>query len=102
MQSILNFLSEPLVGTALGFIGVALAVYFYSKSKQVLRLALQSEDLAVIGSATSAFDEQLEIRFGGELVQRVTKTRAIIWNSGNTTIEGSRITESDPLRAAVG
>ncbi|MCE7798439.1 hypothetical protein LWE61_18020 [Sphingobium sufflavum] len=102
MQSILVFLSEPLVGTVLGFIGVALAVYFYFKSKQVARLALQSEEIAVVGSATSAFDQHLEIRFGGEIVQRVTKTRAIIWNSGNTTIEGSRIADADPLRAVVG
>lgn len=102
MKSIIAFLSEPLVGTALGFIGVALAVYFYFKSKQVARLALQSEEIAVVGSATSAFDQHLEIRFGGEIVQRVTKTRAIIWNSGNMTIEGSRIAESDPLRAVVG
>ncbi|MCH4892998.1 hypothetical protein GO308_07750 [Sphingomonas sp. SFZ2018-12] len=101
MKPIVGFLSEPLVGTALGFIGVTLAVYFYFKSKQVARLALQSEEIAVVGSATSAFDQHLEVRFEGELVQRVTKTRVIIWNSGNTTIEGSRITEVDPLRAVV-
>jgi hypothetical protein len=90
------------VGTAIGLIGVALAVYFYFKSKQVARLALQSEEIAVVRSATSAFDQHLKIRFGGEIVQRVTKTRAIIWNAGNTTIEGSRIADADPLRAVVG
>ncbi len=101
MQSVIAFLSEPMVGTVLGLIGVGLAVYFYVKAKQVSRIALQSEDIAIVGSSTSAFDDQLEIRFGGEIVQRVTKTRVIVWNSGNTTIEGDKIANSDPLRASV-
>lgn len=101
MQKLIQFLSEPLVGTALGFIGVALAVYFYFKAKQVSRLALQTEEISVIGSSTSVFDEHLEIRFSGEIVKRVTVSRATIWNCGNTTIEGSKITKSDPIRSEV-
>lgn len=98
MKQIIHFLSEPLVGTMLGVTGVALAIYFYTKSKQVARISRYFEEVAVIGSSTAAFDNNLEIRFDGELVNRVTKSRAYLWNSGNTTIDGERIAKSDPLR----
>lgn len=65
MQKVILFLSEPMVGPLLGVTGVALAVYFYFKSRQVSRISHYLEEVAVIGSATAAFHDNLEIRFGG-------------------------------------
>ncbi len=100
-REIIAFSSEPLVGTLLGIAGIVMAIYFYFKSRQFSRLALQTHEIAVIGGRTSAFDDHLEIRFGGEIVDRVTMTRSVLWNAGNVTIEGNKIVSSDPLRFQV-
>jgi hypothetical protein len=101
MRILIDLLSTPWVGTVLAIISLAAAAYFYRKSKSVSRLSYQADEITVVGGATAAFPQDLEIRFGGVVVPRVTATRAILWNAGNTTIRGDQIVGSDPLRFAV-
>ena len=52
-----------------------------------------------MGASGAAFPDEVEIRFSGDIVPRVTADRIVLWNDGNTTLGASQIVESDPLRA---
>lgn len=98
MQEIIAVLSAPWVGTILGAISLVAAIYFYLRSKRVSRLAYQIDELSIVGSAQAAFPNELEIRYAGTLVPRVTATRLVLWNAGNVTLRGDQVVASDPLR----
>lgn len=100
MRDVFDWLSTPWVGTVLAIVSLAAAFYFYRKSRRVSLLVYQRYETALVGSAVAAFPDELEIRFGGTTVPRVTATQLILWNAGNTTINGDQIVEADPLRFA--
>lgn len=97
-------LEKPWVGSLLGLaglLGLPLAVYLYFLAKRSAALSYQLREFSVVGGRTAEFPEELEIRFAGEQVDQVTATEIVLWNSGNTTIDGSQIVLMDPLRVQV-
>jgi hypothetical protein len=98
MSQILEFLSQPWVGSSLGIFGIVAAVIFYLRSRRIARLSFQKDEVAIIGGSGAAFPEEVTISFAGAPVNRVTASRFVIWNSGNTTLSGSQIVQSDQLR----
>jgi hypothetical protein len=98
LQQFIDFISKPWLGSTLGFVGLAVAIIFYLRSKRKTRIAYQRDAVSIVGGGSAAFPDELEIRFAGDAVPRVTSDRIVLWNAGNTTIGGSQIVESDPLR----
>ncbi len=99
MGTIIDLISKPWLGTILGVLGLAAAVLFYLRSRKVSRLAFQHDVITLVGASGAAFPDEVEIRFSGDIVPRVTADRIVLWNDGNTTLGASQIVESDPLRA---
>lgn len=98
MESIIDFFSKPWVGNILGLLGIGAAVYFYLRSRRVSRLAFQKDGITLVGGKQSAFPDEVSIHFEGDMVEQVTRSRFVIWNAGNTTLDGKHVAESDPLR----
>ena len=98
VERVFDSLSQPWLGTVLAVLGLAAAVFFYRRSRRVSRLAYQFDEVTLLGSSRSAFSDEVEIRFSGRVVPRVTAARLIVWNAGNTTLRGSDIVQADPLR----
>ena len=86
------------MGTAIGVLGIVLAVVFYMRSRRKTALAYQTSHVTLVGGRGPAFPDEVEIRFSGTVVQRVTTTRVVLWNSGNQTVYGQNIVTLDPLR----
>ncbi len=98
MSDVLQLLSIPWVGSGLGILGILAAVFFYIRSRKNSRLSFQRDEIAIIGGSGAAFPREVAISFADSPVDRVTATRYVIWNSGNTTLSGAQIVQSDPLR----
>ncbi|HEY5433421.1 MAG TPA: hypothetical protein VIL06_08470, partial [Coriobacteriia bacterium] len=73
-------------------------MFFYYRSRRVSRLGYQHDDVTLVGTKRAAFPSEVEIRFAGATVPRITSSRFVLWNAGNTTLHGSDIVENDPLR----
>lgn len=98
MDAILSLISEGWFGTAVGLVGIALAIVFYVRSKGSARLAYQYDHAMLVGGRGAVFPEELEIRFAGSVVPRVTASRVVVWNCGDRTINGIDVVSDDQLR----
>lgn len=97
----MEIFSQGWVGTAIGAIGVALAIIFHLKSRHRPGLAFAAHDVSVIGRGGAAFPDDVEVRFGGAVVPQLTSTMVFVWNSGNRTLIGKNVVEADPLRVVL-
>lgn len=91
-------LNPQWVGPLIGLVGVAVALILYRASRVGARPAYQSRALRLIGPDEKVLPEEVEIRFKGQPVDRLTKTHIVLWNSGKALLRGSDIVETDPLR----
>lgn len=98
MDTIIDLISKPWLGSILGVLGIGAAVFFYLRSRKVSQLAFQHDAITLLGASDAAFPDEVEIRFSGKLVPRVTADIIVLWNDGNTTFTASQIVASDPLR----
>src|SRR5947209_3149849 len=78
-------------------VGLLTSYIFYLRSKIRSKLTYAMDSFQLSGMQ-SMLSPELKISFRGKELESVTKTLALIWNSGNSTIEGSRIVAVDPLR----
>lgn len=98
LREVFDFLSTPWVGSVLGLIGLPLAIYIYVIGKRRSELSYQLREFSVVGGLSAKFPDELIIHFNNIKVDKITSTELVIWNSGNTTINGYDIVEIDPLR----
>jgi hypothetical protein len=98
VKAFIDFISQPWLGTVLGIVGLTAAIFFYLRSRRITRLAYQHDEVTLLGGSDAAFPEEIDIRFAGSSVLRVTATRIVFWNAGNTTIESAQIVANDKLR----
>jgi hypothetical protein len=98
MSDALRFLTEGWFGAVVGIIGIALGVIFFVKSQRRAKLAYQYNEVTLIGGTEAAFPAEVEVRFNGVAVPRITASTLFFWNSGQRTIRGEEIVASDPLR----
>jgi hypothetical protein len=54
--------------------------------------------MRLIGGDDKALPNEVEISFRGQVVERLTRTHIVFWNSGKALLRGSDIVEDDPLR----
>jgi len=70
----------------------------YRASRVTASLVYQKRSLRLIGSDEPAMPHDVEVRYRGHPVERLTKTHLVLWNSGKATIRGTDIVEDDPIR----
>lgn len=98
MDFVRTLLSQGWVGTVVGLAGIVLAIIFYLRSKRKAKLAFQHDHVMLVGGRGAAFPDEVEIRFSGTIVPRITASSIVIWNCGDRTINGSDVVAGDPLR----
>jgi len=101
MPRILDYFNTPWVATVVGLIGVVLAIFFFIRGRVIRRLAYQATGSNLIGGQHAELPVDVAVVYKGVPVPRVTKTTLIIWNAGNTTLDGRDIVSTDPLRIAL-
>jgi len=62
------------------------------------RPTFQFHSRRLIGKQEQELPAEIDILFDKQPVPRLTSSRVVFWNSGNSTIHGSAIVQSDPLR----
>jgi hypothetical protein len=97
MRSIFDFFNQGWIGLLIGVVSIAVAYVLYRRSLLRPSLAFFSSSIQVTG-VNSPLVSGIEIFFRGKKVETVTQSTIIIYNAGNTTIDGDRIVNSDPLR----
>jgi hypothetical protein len=98
MKALLTLLSQNWIGALIGIIGIIIAFIFYRKSQIRASLSYQTQSLEIIEKSKQILPKEVTITFGDKLVQRLTKTEVILWNSGRTTLREIDIVAEDPLR----
>src|SRR6266581_3029525 len=99
LENIETFLSQNWVGTLIGVAGLVFEVFAYKRTKQRTGLSWKYTGVRLIGGPWVELSKEVEVRFRGVPVRRLTLTKLLVWNSGTTTIRASDVVESDPLRA---
>lgn len=101
MDFLSKLFSQGWIGTVVGLAGIVLAVLFYIRSKARARLAFQHDHVTLVGGRGATFPDEIEIRYSGTVVPRITASKIVIWNCGDRTISGSDVVAGDPLRLEV-
>jgi len=92
----MDFFGTIWVDRSLAIIGIALAYVFYRRSKIHSEVSYQVRGTTLIGGL-GTLPRSVEVRYDGKPVQRLARSTAVIWNSGNTTVERAAILEADPF-----
>lgn len=99
---VVEFLKELLnpgwVSTTVSVVGLVVALLLYRASRIGGRLVYQKRGLRLIGPDQRVLPDGIEIRYKGQIVDRLTKTYLVFWNSGKVLLRGADIVEEDPLR----
>jgi hypothetical protein len=77
-----------LLGTAVGIAGIFVGSIYYRRPRPGPRLAYCQRFTRLIGGGHPALRDEVEIHFLGKGVPRLTKTLLVVWNYGNSTVEG--------------
>jgi hypothetical protein len=99
-----ELLNQGWVGSVIGIIGVLLAVLgliAYRTSRIGPRPAFQLHSRQLIGRKEQELPNEVEVLFNREPVHRLTISRIVFWNSGNATVQGESIVQTDPLRLEI-
>ena len=99
-------LSPGWVGAAVGLIltiaSSSLSVYLYFRQRQLSRLTIwAAETFAINALDGPAALPDLSIRYRDRVVPNVAGSAIAFWNSGTSTLAGSQIVDSDPLRIEI-
>lgn len=83
-------------------LATVLTIVLYGRAKPIPRLRYVMADVSLIGGAVDTMLGDLEVRFAGRPVPRVTSTTLGLWNDGTFTFRGSDAVASDMLRLECG
>lgn len=93
-----SFLTHPdVLGVIVGVIGILLAVIFYLRSKEKARPTFSTLQSVLIGTSHRNLPEQVEIRYGGQVIPTLYKYRVAFWNAGRGTLDNADVVPSDPV-----
>lgn len=97
---VLAFVSENYVTIVSTVIGIVASWIIARRSQSRAELTVTFEEFSPI-SSNSITSHHLSIFFKDKRIDRLSRTRFYIWNSGNQTIDGSDIVTSEPIRLSV-
>lgn len=93
-----RFVNQGWVGAVIGLIGILAAVVMFRLSRRQALAAFQIRSLRLLGHEPEKLPQDVEVRFQGKRVPRLTKSFIVFWNAGQATITGQDVVASDPLR----
>lgn len=96
-NQVLEYLFQNWIETLLAIVGVVIGLFGLLRSRAVGIVAIQSHDISLISRDTSEFPAELDIRYRGASIPRLTSSTVFIWNRGSATIRRRDIAESNPL-----
>lgn len=95
MDTIINFLGQPIVGSIIGIAGIAIgfivALYFYFKSKHISKLRYTINNLKLIDLNASEIPDSITMNYGDKTISTLNKTTIKIWNVGKKPILRSEL-----------
>lgn len=97
MSNFIRLFERAWLGVLIGILGLALAVY-QTWRRAGPRLVYQGRGQRLIGGVGATLPAQIEVRYSGTLVPRLTSTQIILWNTGTAPIKRNDISTADPLR----
>jgi hypothetical protein len=96
-----SILDQGWVGSTLSFvfgvIGISAAIWTYKSAKVGPRPVYQHSSIPLLGFIPSALPSKVEIFYSKRRIDRITKTKVLIWNSGNQIVRGEDIVTTDPI-----
>lgn len=92
--------TNPIVGFWIGFIGIILAVIFYSKSRKLKRPIYWMRTFEILKGEEKF--PKLSIAYENGIVNTVSLTKIAFLNAGNETIDSGDIAPKNPLRIEIG
>lgn len=96
-----EFFNQGWVGSLIGLIGVILGILglvAYRVSRIGPRPTFQFHSRRLIGKQEQELPTEIDVLFNKQPVPRLTSSRIVFWNSGNSTVHGNAIVSGDPLR----
>jgi hypothetical protein len=97
-----NLLSPGWVGSAIGLAGILVAVITYRRSLEGAKPVCIARSLSLLNVKGQMLPNDIEVRFSGSPVERLTKTELIVCNSGRRFLNGNDIVADDPIRFVFG
>jgi hypothetical protein len=92
-----EWLSFGWLSTTVTLIAFMVGYFWFRSSKQQPGLTVSLEGSRVLGYPDSALNEHIAITYKGIVVPRVSRSTAVIWNSGNTSFRSDDIVPHAPL-----
>lgn len=96
MSNFFGLINQGWVGSTIGLVGVLFAIYQIFRRSDA-RPVFQYYGYKIISSDGGMLDDDIEIKFNGKRINRVSNTYIFFWNSGEKTIVGGDILEDAPL-----
>ena len=90
MENFFEILSEPLVGSIIGIVGIIIGaffeIFFYFKSKIVSKPRYSIENINLINLLDENIPNDVTISYDNKTISCLNKTIINIWNAGKKTI----------------
>lgn len=96
-----SIINAPWVGTALGVLGIAFALYQIFKSRGA-RLYYQFIGQNILNGGSNDVPGGLEVVYENKKLQNLSLSQIILWNGGSASVRGDDLIDSDPLSIKFG
>jgi hypothetical protein len=105
MQGLIEIAERPwvslVIGTAIGLFSIILSLILYRRSLVRNSLSFVKVEVEILTVVNPTWETDLDIKYQGVQITRLTAGRVGIWNSGNTTINYDQVIGSEPLIVTV-
>lgn len=100
MEEVNSFLGSSVVNSAIGIVGIVLAIvgiFSYKKSRQHAKPCVQTFSLGLLGRHDDELPDGVTVHFHKTEVRRLTKTVVVFWNAGNDVLQGHDVVPTHPI-----
>lgn len=101
LDSIFNFFNQGWVGSLIGLCGIILGIvgiFSFKIAKSCPRPVYQKNASVLIGREEDSLPTDVVIHYKEKIVERLTRTRFVLWNKGTEVLDGSNVVSSDPIK----
>lgn len=101
MLSLIEIAEKPWVslvlGTAIGLFGIVLSLILYRRSLVRHSISFLKVEVEILTVNNPTWESDLDIKYQGIQIPKLTAGRVGIWNSGNTTINFDQVIPAQPI-----